>query len=183
AMTKGAAPMPDLRTGAEYRAALRDGRKVWVVGEGAVDDVTTHPATRAMVDEYVAWYDRHFDSAWQHVVLHDGMPCGYILPKSADDLVRMGRCFAATAFLSAGNITHTPAYGHLIALGILGEVQQRNVSSQQIDNAHAYRRHIAKTGRFLTFSAGAATIGYRMRPDPAERAALRIVRETDTGLV
>ena len=58
-----------LRTGAEYRKALRDGRKVWVVGEGAVDDVTTHPATRAMVDEYVAWYDRHFDPAWQDVVL------------------------------------------------------------------------------------------------------------------
>ena len=95
----------------------------------------------------------------------------------------MGRCFAATTFLGAGNITHTPAYGHLIALGVLGEVQQRNASAQQIDNAEAYRQHIARTGRFLTFSAGAATIGYRMRPDPSERAALRIVRETDSGVV
>ena len=95
----------------------------------------------------------------------------------------MGRCFAATTFLSAGNITHTPAYGHLIALGILGEVQQRNASPQQIDNAEAYRQHITRTGRFLTFSAGAATIGYRMHPDPGERAALRIVRETDSGVV
>src|SRR5262249_20237408 len=95
----------------------------------------------------------------------DGAPWGYILPKCADDLVGMGRCFAATTFLSAGNITHTPAYGHLIALGVLGEVQQRNASTQHVDNAEAYRRHIAETGRFLTFSAGAATIGYRMRPD------------------
>ena len=137
-----------------------------------------------MVDEYVAWYDRHFDPAWQDVVLlKDGLPWGYVLPKCADDLIGMGRCFAATTFLSAGNITHTPAYGHLIALGVLGEVQQRNVSQQQIDNAEAYRQHIARTGRFLTFSSGAATIGYRMRPDPAERAALRIVRETDSGVV
>ena len=45
----------EMRTGAEYRESLRDGRKVWVVGEGAIDDVTVHPATRAMVDEYVAW--------------------------------------------------------------------------------------------------------------------------------
>jgi 4-hydroxyphenylacetate 3-monooxygenase len=172
-----------LRTGADYRASLRDGRKVWVVGEGDVADITTHPATRPMVDEYVAWYDRHFDPTWRDVVLHDALPCGYILPGSADDLVRMGRCFAATCFLSAGNITHTPAYGHLIALGILGEAQQRNVSPQQIDNAHAYRRLIVETGRFLTFSSGSATIGYRMRPDPAERAALRIVRETDSGMV
>ena len=50
-----------MRTGAEYRESLRDGRNVWVTGEGAVDDVTTHPATSAMVKECVAWYGRHFD--------------------------------------------------------------------------------------------------------------------------
>ncbi|HEY2617884.1 MAG TPA: 4-hydroxyphenylacetate 3-hydroxylase N-terminal domain-containing protein [Acetobacteraceae bacterium] len=173
-----------LRTGTDYREALRDGRKVWVIGEGAVEDVTTHSATRAMVDEYVTWYDRHCDPEWRATLFNgEGLPWGCVLPKSADDLVGMGRCFAKTTFLSAGNITHTPAYGHLIALGILGEVQQRNASAQQIDNAEAYRQHIARTGRFLTFSAGAATIGYRMRPDPAERAALRIVRETDAGVV
>ena len=43
-----------MRTGKEYREALRDGRRVWIMGEGAVDDVTTHPATRAMVDEYAS---------------------------------------------------------------------------------------------------------------------------------
>ena len=66
---------------------------------------------------------------------------------------------------------------------MLGEVQERNASQQQIDNALAYRDEIARTGRFLTFSSGAATIGSRMRPDPQDRAALRIVRETDSGLV
>jgi hypothetical protein len=58
-----------VRTGSEYREALHDGRRVWVMGEGLVEDVTTHPATRAMVDEYVAWYDRHQDPAWQDVLL------------------------------------------------------------------------------------------------------------------
>ena len=42
-------------------------------------------------------------------------------------------------------------------------------------------RLIAKTGRFLTFCGGAAPIGLRLRPDPAERSALKIVRETDAG--
>ena len=181
--------MQNLRTGAEYREALRDGRKVWVVGEGRVDDVTTHPATRAMVDEYVAWYDRHFDPAWQDLLLSPPdaagkrIPWGYVLPRTSEDLVAMGRGFAATTFLSAGNITHTPAYGCLIALGVLGEVQEHNPSQQQIDNALAYRNEIAQTGRFLTFSSGAATIGTRMKPDPKDRTSLRIVRETDTGLV
>src|ERR1700745_2458055 len=120
--------MSSMRTGADYRESLGDARRVFVLGEGQVDDVATHPATRAMVDEYVAWYDRHFDPAWQDTVLApagaDGSrtPLGYLVPKNAQDLVRMGRCFSATTFLSAGNITHTPAYGHLIALGVLHAV-------------------------------------------------------------
>ena len=173
-----------MRTGAEYRQSLRDGRRVWVMGEGLIDDVTTHPATRAMVDEYVAWYDRHADPAWtDRVHMPDGAPLAYLLPKSADHLVGMGKCFSATTFLSAGNITHTPAYGHLITLGILAAVQERDVSSKQIADATTYRELIANTERFLTFSGGGATIGYRMREEPRERAAFRIVRETDAGLV
>ncbi len=178
-----------MRTGAEYRQALRDGRRIWVVGEGLIEDVTTHPATRAMVEEYVAWYDRHFDPAWQDVVLTEPdangerTPVGFILPRSAGDLRVMGKCFSATTFLSAGNITHTPAYGHLIALGVLHAVGLRNASPRQVENAEAYRAEIVRTGRFLTFAAGAATIGYRLRSDPAERAALRIVKETDAGVV
>jgi aromatic ring hydroxylase len=178
-----------MRTGAEYREALRDGRRVWVMGEGFVDDVTTHPATRAMVGEYVAWYDRHFDPEWTAVLFApDGargerQPWAYVVPKSAEDLRGMGRSFSKTTFLSAGNITHTPAYGHLIALGVVTAVQDRNASPQQIANALAYREQIANTGRFLTFCGGAATIGYRLREDPQQRNALRLVRDTDAGVV
>ena len=173
-----------MRTGADYRQSLRDGRRVWVMGEGLIDDVTTHPATSAMVEEYVAWYDRHSDPAWADRILDaDGTPLAYVLPKNADDLVRIGRSFSATTFLSAGNVTHTPAYGHLISLGILAAVQERNVSPKQIADATAYREMIARTGRFATFSGGGATIGYRMRENPSDRAAFHIVKETDAGLV
>src|SRR5262249_35478260 len=178
-----------MRTGAEYRQALRDGRRIWVIGDGLVEDVTVHPATRGVVDEYAAWYDRHLDPAWQDIVLTppeesgNRSPWGYVVPKSAADLTAMGQSFSKTTFLSAGNITHTPAYGQLIALGILAAVQAANVSGKQIEDAAAYRALIPGTGRFLTFSAGAATIGYRLRSDPGERAALKLVRETDAGVV
>jgi aromatic ring hydroxylase len=178
-----------MRTGAEYREALRDGRRVWVMGEGLVDDVTTHPATRAMVDEYVAWYDLHFDPTWQDTLLtppdarSKRTPWAYVVPKSADHLSAMGRFFSATTFLSAGNITHTPCYGHMIALGVLASVQERNVSPEQIANATQYREMIARTGRFLTFCGGAPTIGARMRDDPSQRTALKLDRETDAGIV
>ena len=86
-----------MRSGAEYREALRDGRKVWILGKGAVADVTAHPATRPMVEEYVLWYDRHFDPAWREIVVAPPdasgrqLPWGYIVPQSADDLAAMGR--------------------------------------------------------------------------------------------
>ncbi len=81
-----------MRTGAEYRAALRDGRKVWVLGEGLVADVTTHPATSAMVEEYVAWYDLHFDPAWRDSLFapptadRKATAWAYLLPKTSEDL-------------------------------------------------------------------------------------------------
>ncbi len=177
-----------MRTGAEYREALRDGRKVWVMGEGWATDVTTHPATRAMVEEYALWYDRHLDPAWHDTLLSPypagggRMPWAYVAPKKVADLVGMGQSFAKTTFLSAGNITHTPAYGNLIALGVLTAAQAGDAPTEQIASALAYRDDIARTGHFLTYCGGAPIIGQRMRPDPAERVALKLTRETDAGI-
>jgi aromatic ring hydroxylase len=178
-----------MRTGAEYREALRDGRKVWLMGGGAVDDVTTHPATRAMVEEYAAWYDRHRDPEWQDALLApagdngERAPWAFTVPRTKEDLIGMGRSFARATFLSAGNITHDPAYGNLIALGVLTTVQAQDVPQQQLDNALAYRDMIARTGRFITYCGGAPIIGQRLKPDPADRVALKLVRETDAGVV
>jgi aromatic ring hydroxylase len=178
-----------MRTGADYREALRDGRRVWVMGEGKVADVTTHPATRAMVDEYALWYDRHFDPAWQDLLLSphqahgERVPWAYVAPKKVEDLIGMGRSFAKTIFLSAGNITHTPAYGNLIALGVLTGVEARGLAAEHTAAATAYRDMIAGTGRFLTFCGGAPIVGQRMRQDPAERVALTLVRETGAGVI
>ena len=137
----------------------------------------------------MAWYDRHLDPAWHEVLLGPPDPSGartpwaFATPRSPADLRAMGRSYAATIFPTAGNMTHTPGYGNLIALGIRDVVLQRKVSAEQLAIATRYRDLITGTGRFLTFCAGAATIGYRLREDPAERAALRIIRETDAGLV
>jgi aromatic ring hydroxylase len=178
-----------MRTGTDYRESLRDGRKVWVMGAGPVEDVTTHPATCGMVEEYAAWYDRHLDPEWQDVLLMpaDGnrqrLPWAYVLPTTSAELIAIGRSIAKTVIISAGNITHTPHYGNLIAMGVLTAAQTKNVSPAQISQAMAYRDHIAATGRFLTYCGGAPIIGQRMQPDPRDRVALKLVRESDAGVV
>jgi aromatic ring hydroxylase len=118
--------------------------------------MTTHPATRAMVDYYATWYDQHFNPDWRDLLLTppdangQRTPTAFLVPKSADDLRRMGRSFASTIFPSAGNVTHTPAYGNLIALGILDAVQRRHLSSDAVATAAHYRDWLARTGRVRT---------------------------------
>jgi len=178
-----------MRTGADYRAALRDGRKVVIMGGGEIDDVTTHPATAAMVEHYVAWYDRHFDSAWADTLVApadaagERVPWAFVLPRTREEAVAVGRAIDKTIFLSAGNVTHTPHYGHLIAMGVLVATETRNAGPHHVANALAYRDRIAATGRFLTFCGGAPIIGQRLQPDPADRVSVKMVRETDRGIV
>ena len=178
-----------MRTGAEYKESLRDGRDVWVMGEGAVADVTTDPSTSAMVDEYVAWYDRHFDAEWQDILLTspDGNgkrhPLALTPPKTSADLRRLGKAISAVHFVTGGNMTHTPGYGALIALGMLNGLKRLNNSSEEIEAAETYLESLAESGRFLTFAGGGPLIGTRLRQDENERAALRLVSESAEGIV
>ena len=178
-----------MRTGADYKENLRDGRDVWVLGEGAVADVTTHPSTSAMVDEYALWYDRHFDGEWQDVLLtqSDGSsqrrPLALAYPKTSDDLRRLGKAISAVHFVTGGNMTHTPGYGALIALGMLNSLKRLNNSSEEIEAAEGYLESLAESGRFLTFAGGGPLIGTRLRQDESERVALRLVSETADGIV
>ena len=175
-----------MRTGSEYRESLRDGRDVWVMGEGPVEDVTTHPATSAMVLEYEKWYDRHFDPVWEGSLLTgpDGTterkPLAFEVPTTSAQLQRQGEAIRAILFASGGNITHTPGYGALIALGMLNHLKTLDKSSVEIAAAREYQESIAHTGRFLTFAGGGPLIGPRLRQDPV---AIRLEGETDRGIV
>ncbi len=178
-----------MRTGAEYKESLRDGRDVWVVGEGPATDVTTDPWTSTMVNEYVAWYDRHFDPEWQDILLTplDGsgqrQPLAFTPPKTSTDLRRLGKAISAVHFVTGGNMTHTPGYGALIALGMLNVLKRLDNSSEEIKAAETYLESLAESGRFLTFAGGGPLIGTRLRQDESERVALRLVNDTAEGVV
>ncbi|GEM_PF-292466 len=177
-----------MRTGAEYRRSLRDGRRVWILGEGPVDDIATHPATAPLVDVYAAWYDRHADPAWQAVLLDEPdaagtrSPLAFEIPACAEDLRRLGKAVHTVALLNAGNITHTPGYGAMIALGIVDAVKRLGVPAERVAAAEAYRNDLARRGRFITFAAGVPPPADRFRA-PDERQTVRVVKETAAGVV
>lgn len=179
-----------MRTGGDYIESVRDGRKVWVLGEGLVEDITTHPATKPLVDVYADWYDKHFDPEWQDALVRAdhrgdgaGFPLAFLTPKSIEDLQCMGRSFAATLFSTAGNLTHTPAYGNLIALSLQDTIRKVNLSREEVKKAEDYYAGVRRDGRFVTLANGNAPLGFRFRQEPDDRRSIRLVRETDGGIV
>src|SRR4030095_7783334 len=79
-----------MRTGAQYRDSLRDGRQVWINGE-KVKDVPTHPAFKPIVDVRARIYDMAHEEKTRDVMSYvdegSNEPCciGYKLPYTPED--------------------------------------------------------------------------------------------------
>jgi len=78
-----------IRTGAEYRDSIRDGREIHINGE-RVKDVTRHPAFKPLVDIRARIYDMQHDPATapaMTVTAEDGEvnAIGNALPRTQDD--------------------------------------------------------------------------------------------------
>jgi 4-hydroxyphenylacetate 3-monooxygenase len=77
-----------LRTGADYRDSLKDGRQVWMNGE-RVKDVTAHPAFKPIVDIRARIYDMAHEEKFKPVMAYaegNQENCiGYKLPHTRED--------------------------------------------------------------------------------------------------
>ena len=85
-----------IRTGEQYRESIRDGREVWIDGE-RVDDVTTHPAFKPIVDVRARIYDLAHEEATRDVMSYvdeesgERCPIGSQLPLTKEDWHRKRR--------------------------------------------------------------------------------------------
>src|SRR5258708_6989150 len=78
-----------IRTGAQYRDSLRDGRAVYVNGE-RVADVTTHPMFKPLVDIRARIYDMQHEAAHRPTMTYAGedgeaFAIGIKLPYTRED--------------------------------------------------------------------------------------------------
>src|SRR5262249_39636978 len=67
---------PMIRTGDDYRESIRDGREIWMNGE-RIEDVTSHPAFRPLVDARARIYGMAQDPDAQDVM-------SYVDPESLE---------------------------------------------------------------------------------------------------
>ena len=101
-----------LKTGKQYTESLRDGRVVYINGE-QVDDVTTHPAFRRIVQSVAHLYD--FQSRPENRELmtfetEKGERANRIweLPRSYDEIVARRRALEAWTRLHGGFLGRAP---------------------------------------------------------------------------
>jgi 4-hydroxyphenylacetate 3-monooxygenase len=179
-----------IRTGAEYRDSIRDGREVWIDGE-RVEDVTAHPAFRPIVDVRARIYDMAHEPGTRDVMTYvdpgSGERCaiGPRLPTSKEDWTAKRRAVDAVLDDIGGVVTRVgdETVGEMWALfdgqDVLAEIDPR--FSENI------RAHVQRAATLDPFHVSANTDpkGDRARrpQDQDPDVLLHVVRETDSGIV
>jgi 4-hydroxyphenylacetate 3-monooxygenase len=178
-----------IRTGAEYRDSLRDGRRVWIDGE-RVADVTTHPMFRPLVDIRARICDMQHEAAFRAVMTYTDEagrvnPVAMKLPVTQQDWHDKRRAVETVMDEIAGVVTRVgdETVGEMWSLydgqDMLNEVDPRF--------AENIRRHVQGVIERDPFHVSANTDpkGDRSkRPqDQDPDMLLHVVRETDAGIV
>jgi 4-hydroxyphenylacetate 3-monooxygenase len=112
-----------VRRGEEYLESLRDGRRLWLMGE-RVDDVTAHPALAGCARSVAAVYDLQHDVAHQELLTipspRTGEPVSraYQLSSSVDDLARQRRMYEFLVRRAGGVAARLPQHLATVVLGL-----------------------------------------------------------------
>jgi 4-hydroxyphenylacetate 3-monooxygenase len=179
-----------LRTGEEYKDSIRDGRQVWIDGE-KVDDVTTHPMFKPIVDIRARIYDLAHESETADIMTYvdevSGERCaiGSKPPKTKDDW-RAKRTAVDTVLDDVkGVVTRVgdETVGEMWSLydgqDVLNEIDP--TFSENIT------RHVNDAQRFDPFHVSANTDpkGDRSKwpQDQDPDVLLRVVGENDRGII
>lgn len=109
-----------IRTGRQYREALRDGRQVWLDG-ARVEDVTADPRLRTVVDSIAELYDLQHRQALQKELTYveDGRrySLSYLEPRSEQDLVRRRGMVKTWMDWTAGMMGRSPDFMNIHMTG------------------------------------------------------------------
>jgi 4-hydroxyphenylacetate 3-monooxygenase len=179
-----------IRTGAQYRDSIRDGREVWIDGE-RVQDVTKHPIFRPIIDVRARIYDMAHEAAHRELLTYEGSDAVgrnsvFGKPPVSQDDWHKKRAATDAVFDEVGGIVNRIGEETIAELwslhdgrDLLNEVDPRFAAN--ID------RHVesARCDDLFWVSANTDPKGDRAKM-PAEKdpdLMLRAVRETDAGIV
>jgi 4-hydroxyphenylacetate 3-monooxygenase oxygenase component len=179
------------RTGEQYLAALRAGRRrLWLDGE-LVGDVTTDPRFAGAAHSMATLFDlQHQDPARFLMPSPDtGEPVNvtHVIPRSRDDLRRRAGAIESWAQASAGTMGRTPDYLNVTFACFAGrpDALARHGEERGAENVVRYQAMIRDRDLCLTHSLMNPQVDRSTTEDrQAEgKVSLRKVAETGAGIV
>jgi len=177
-----------IRTGADYREGLRDGREVWIDGE-RIKDPASHPALKPIVDIRARMYDMQHERAHAPVLTYEETGSRHSifnrLPRIQQDWHDKRRAVDTVLSEIGGVVTRVgdETVGEMWSLydgqDVLNEIDPKFAAN--------IARHVERVIETDVFHVSANTDpkGDRSRP-PQEQdpdMMVHVVKETDQGIV
>ena len=180
------------RTGKEYIARLqREPREVWIDGE-RVEDVTAHAALKRGAESIAALYDMQHEPALRDEMTYESPTTGnrvglsFLTTRNINDLERRRRMMTHWARSSGGMLGRSPDY---LNASVMAQAAASQFFAQNrpefADNIQNYYEHIRENDLALTHTL----VNLRRTRSPQstigtdEEIALRVIRETDAGVI
>ncbi len=178
-----------IRNGEQYLAGLRDEREVWLRGEKVVD-VTTHPGLQQGARTLASFMDKQFDPALQERITYEENGARYamsfLMPKSIEDIQKRGDSSYEWASWSNGMFGRTPDYKNSSLMAFAsGADFLAEGKPEYADNMRRYYDDVRQHDKVLTHTLVNPTFNYDQAKEGeySDQVALRVVKETDAGMV
>ena len=179
---------PNLRSGAQFRESLRDGRRVIVDGR-EVEDVTVEPTLRRGIDTLAGIFDAQLDPKHADVTTSidpdtgERIATGWLVPRTREDLRRHVAMAKFSTYHTFGEFGRPPDYGPVKAIGFLAF---HHIIGKQEPDAQEKIMGFLRAGQRNNLISGDIIIDVqadRKLPMPERAGRLRIVEERKDGLV
>jgi aromatic ring hydroxylase len=136
----------NLRTGAQYKAALKDGRKVWNSGK-LIEDVTSNPVLGPGISLISEMFDAQFAPELSDITTYideDGARSSrsWQLMWKPEDFVERRKLIEYTTLKTAGSFGRPPDLAPLIAVGLYARKPLFKKSGQNLDFAENIDRYM-----------------------------------------
>jgi len=180
------------RTGQEYIKGLQEhDREVWLRGE-RVKDVTTHPGLRNGVQAIAALYDMQHDPQLRETMTYvsptsgDRVGLSFIIPRTRQELEQRRVMMLHWARATCGMMGRSPDFMNVTFAAWAGAAQYFAQNRPEFgENIRRYYEYIREKDLTLTHALinlqRSRTVSGAFNLE--EGTALRVVRETDAGVV
>lgn len=180
---------PHLLTGEQYLASLNDGRRVVSSDGTEIENVATHPVTRAAAETFAAVMDLQHDPKTVDAVTYRDpesgrrKALGWQVPRTRDDLFKKRAQIGITTHTTLGMFGRPPDYGPGMALGFLGIIDRVEKESPEFaDNIRRYVQ-LSADNNLLSTDLIADAQSDRSVPRNERPATLRVVEDRPDGIV